>query len=168
MKILLAVILGDHPQQVLHCLSKNGCLYCRCPLDRMDDTTRVYDPITVEEQERIMSKICEECLDEDGKFKPGKKTHFQDAEKKLGFRILRNAWWGVSNKLFCLQIYLLFDNFQVLQTLTDIPLSHLSQYKPLGTQIQLHMSAPPCWMHHLVIGLWAKQTSQYQVLSQTH
>ena len=52
------------------------------------------------------------------------------------------------------EIDLLFDYF--LQTLTDFPLSLLSQYKPFGRQMQVHMGAPPCWMHHLVIGLWAK------------
>ena len=94
MKILLAVIIGDHPQQVLHCLSRNSCLYCRCPLDQMDDTTRVYEPITVQEHERRMREICDEYLDKDGKIKPGKKTAFLEAEQKLGFRILRNAWRG--------------------------------------------------------------------------
>ena len=52
------------------------------------------------------------------------------------------------------EIDLLFDYF--LQTLTDFPLSLLSQYKPFGRQMQVHMGSPPCWMHHLVIGLWAK------------
>ena len=68
----------------------------------MDNTTRVYDPITVEEQMRLMQEICEECLDEDGKVKPGKKTRFQEAEQKFGFRILWNAWWEVSDTFFCL------------------------------------------------------------------
>ena len=49
---------------------------------------------------------------------------------------------------------MLFDYF--LQTHTDFPLSLLSQYKPFGRQMQVHMGAPPCWMHHSVIGLWAK------------
>ena len=69
----------------------------------MDNTTRVYDPITVEDQMRLMQEICEECLDEDGKVKPGKKIRFQEAEQKLGFRILRNAWWEVSDTFFCLR-----------------------------------------------------------------
>jgi hypothetical protein len=85
-RIILAALIGDHLQQVLHLLSRNSCLYCRCPLDQMDNTTRVYDPITVEDQMRLMQEICEECLDEDGKVKPGKKTRFQEAEQKLGFR----------------------------------------------------------------------------------
>ena len=153
-KLLLAVITGDHPQQALHCLSRNGCLYCRCPLDQFDDTTRVYEPITVQEQERLISEICDAYLDENGKIKPGKITEFHQAEQKLGFRILRNAWWGVSDTCFCLQIDLLFSNFP--QTPTDFSPPLLSQYKPLGTQMQVHMSAPPCWIHHLVIGLWAK------------
>jgi hypothetical protein len=123
-------------------------------LDQLDDTTRVYEPITVQEQERLISEICDAYLDENGKIKPGKITEFHQAEQKLGFRILRNAWWGVSDTCFCLQIDLLFSNFP--QTLTEFSPPLLSQYKPLGTQMQVHMSAPPCWMHHLVIGLWAK------------
>ena len=101
-RIILAALI-DHLQQVLHLLSRNSCLYCRCPLDQMDNTTRVYDPITVEDQMRLMQEICEECLDEDGKVKPGKKTRFQEAEHKLGFRILWNAWWEVSDTFFCLR-----------------------------------------------------------------
>ena len=94
MKILLAVIIGDHPQQVLHCLSRNSCLYCRCPLDQMDDTTRVYEPITVQEQERLMREICDEYLDKDGKIKPGKKTAFLEAEQKLGSSIYMSVYDG--------------------------------------------------------------------------
>ena len=70
----------------------------------MDNSTTVYDPITVEEQMLLMQEICEECLDEDGKVKPGKKTRFQEAEQnvqKLGFRILRNAFWEVSDTFSC-------------------------------------------------------------------
>ena len=71
---------------------------------------------------------------------------------------MRNAWWGVSDTCFCLQIDLLFVNF--LKTLSDVSPSLLSQYKPFGTQLQLYMSAPPCWMHQLVIGLLAKHIMQ--------
>ena len=46
-----------------------------------------------------MQDICEECLDCEGSFKPGKKSAFQEAEQKLGFRILENAWWKVSDIL---------------------------------------------------------------------
>lgn len=128
MKILLAVIIGDHPQQVLHCLSRNSCLYCRCPLDQMDDTTRVYEPITVQEQERLMREICDEYLDKDGKIKPGKKTAFLEAEQKLGFRILRNAWWGVSDAFFSLQV-LTFPNPLLISLLLSSPSTSLSGHR---------------------------------------
>ena len=99
MRIILAVILGDHLEQEKQTLSRSGCIYCRCPLEKMDDTTHVHELITVQDQQRRMQDICEECLDGEGNFKPGKKSAFQEAEQKLGFRILENAWWKVSDIL---------------------------------------------------------------------
>jgi hypothetical protein len=131
-KILLAVITGDHPQQALHCLSRNGCLYCRCPLDQLDDTTRVYEPITVQEQERLMCDICDEYLDENGKIKPGKITDFHKAEQELGFRILRNAWWGVSDTFFCFKLTCSFQPFPkplLISLLLSSPSTSLSGHR---------------------------------------
>ncbi len=99
MRIILAALLGDHLEQEKQTLSRSGCIYCRCPLDKMDDTTHVHELITVQDQQQRMQKICEECLDGEGNFKPGKKSAFQEADQKLGFRILENAWWRVSNIL---------------------------------------------------------------------
>ena len=94
----------------------------------MDDTTRVYEPITVQEQERLMREICDEYLDKDGKIKPGKKTAFLEAEQKLGFRILRNAWWGVSDAFFSLQV-LTFPNPLLISLLLSSPSTSLSGHR---------------------------------------
>jgi hypothetical protein len=58
-----------------------------------------------------MCDICDEYLDENGKIKPGKITDFHKAEQELGFRILRNAWWGVSDTFFCFKLTCSFQPF---------------------------------------------------------
>jgi hypothetical protein len=58
-----------------------------------------------------MCDICDEYLDENGKIKPGKITDFHKAEQELGFRILRNAWWGVSDTFSVSNLLALFNLF---------------------------------------------------------
>ena len=73
MRILLAAIIGDFPEQEKHAISKGGCLYCECEKDARDKIGQRHKPINVDDLEKEVAEACAEYIDEDGQICSGKK-----------------------------------------------------------------------------------------------
>ena len=96
MKILLAAIIGDFPEQEKHAICKGGCLYCKCGKDARDDAGAMFDPISVQEQQRGVNEACAEHFDEDGQPLDRHGEAIGLVEKELGTVRFENSWWKVN------------------------------------------------------------------------
>ena len=84
MRLLLAAIIGDLPEQEKHAICKGGCLYCKCGKDKRGDPDSVFDPITVQEQQQGVHEAFAVHFDEDGKPLYWHGEAIEKAQKKWG------------------------------------------------------------------------------------
>ena len=96
MRLLLAAIIGDLPEQEKHAICKGGCLYCKCGKDKRGDPDSVFDPITVQEQQQGVHEACAVHFDEDGKPLLRHGEAIEKAQKEMGTVLFENSWWKVN------------------------------------------------------------------------
>jgi hypothetical protein len=84
MRILLAAIIGDFPEQEKHAIAKGGCLYCKCDKEARDKISQRHEPINVVDLENDVAAACAEYMDEHGQIRNGCKTKSAKRERRSG------------------------------------------------------------------------------------
>ena len=102
MRILLAPITYDFPEQEKHAIAKGGCLYCKCEKDARDKISQRHEPINVVDLENDVADACAEYMDEHEQIRNGCKKKVSKAQKRIGTVLFANSWWKVSSLFCCL------------------------------------------------------------------
>ena len=101
----LAFIMGDQPAQDKIMGKKDkSCRYCGCTVDKLDSTYETFPPFDWRGCQESLLRTADECLDDDGKVRYGKKKVIASWEQKTGFHFMHNSLFSLADDVGLLPV----------------------------------------------------------------